>query len=1220
MSIPAVKIYLSEVEKIKHFGGTSKETSIRTAFQKLLNEYARQKDLILVAEIAYRTDSGKTVYPDGTLKDILRQDWGYWESKDEHDDLDTEIEKKFAKSYPKVNIIFEDSQTAVLIQNGQETARVQMKNAEALDRLLNAFISFERPEVSNFRKAIENFKEDVPTITESLRNFIIEQNETNPAFIDARDNFLELCRKSINPAITEEDAREMLIQHILTADIFNRIFDEPYFHQENNIARELETVLETFFTGSKRKNALSSIQHYFETINATAAGIADHHEKQKFLKVVYETFYKSYNPKAADRLGVVYTPSEIVKFMIESTDYLLYKHFGRFLEDKGVEILDPATGTGTFICDIIDHIQDKDKLRYKYENEIHANEVAILPYYIANLNIEFTYKQKMGGYKEFENLCFVDTLDNMGFDYKGQQTNIFGFSLENIERIKRQNDRKISVIIGNPPYNANQMNENDNNKNRPYPVIDKRIKDTYIAQSTAQKTKLYDMYSRFYRWAMDRLGDEGIIAFITNRSFINSRTFDGFRKIAASEFDHIYIIDLGGDVRANPKLSGPKHNVFAIQTGVAIMFLVKTKENMIKIDDDEEFIYLKKKLKLENVVSEPVVEYGGEQYITPKGCMIHYLRRPEMETAREKLEFLSMNSLEYLLKSRTIKRITPDKNNNWVSLTENDWEELIPLANKETKLAKEKSGENAVFKLFSLGVSTNRDDWVFDFSKSNLTQKIKFFISFYNSLLKNDDSTWITEIKWSEHLKGVFKSGIKLKFDENLVREFVYRPYTKVYFYSEKNLSDRLTLNHYEFLGKHLNCLNNTISFSGIASNKDFQVLCTDKLSGLDMLEKTNIFPLYFYDKSGNRHDNITDWGLSKFREQYEERGTRDKEQGSGNREKENQVQKNFKNKNVEVPNGKSGGEIVPRPESLEGSHESCNDGLPDNGGISEGGNLRSDIAVAKSGGIDSIEYSGGTSEERHKGIHTFPHDSKGIDSGSGNTNIDSGESGLHSIANEHGSIETNTENGEHVGSIDKSSEQESHLTGSHVNSILDPHIPIPTPRSITKEDIFHYVYGVLHNPEYRKKYELNLKREFPRVPFYDDFWKWAGWGAELMELHINYETVEPYPLNEITADDKLNPKAKLKADKDAGTITLDENTSLTGIPAAAWTYKLGNRSALDWILDQYKEKKPKDPTIAEKFNTYRFADYKAQVIDLIKRVTTVSVRTMEIIAEMEKA
>ncbi len=473
MDIHSIKKYYAEVDKIIRFGGSKKETSIRNAFYALLNDYARQKDLMLVPEVTIRTKEGKNITPDGTLKDMLRQDWGYWESKDESDMLDEEIRKKFAKGYPRDNILFEDSQQAVLIQAGAEVMRINMTDLTALDQILKTFVNFERPEVKNFRTAIELFKQDIPKVTQTIRDIIIEQGQTNPSFIQARDQFLDLCRQSINPDIVIEDIREMMIQHILTEDIFNTIFDEPYFHRENNIARQLEQIIDTFFTGSIRRTVLAQIQHYYQAINAAAAGIPDHHEKQKFLKVVYETFYKSYNPKAADRLGVVYTPNEIVKFMIESTEYLLYQHFGKFLDDRNVEILDPATGTGTFICDIIDHISDKDKLRYKYDHEIHANEVAILPYYIANLNIEFTYKQKTGEYREFHNLCFVDTLDNMGFSFAGKQYDMLGISAENVERIQRQNERKISVIIGNPPYNANQKNEN--NKNREYHEIDKRI-------------------------------------------------------------------------------------------------------------------------------------------------------------------------------------------------------------------------------------------------------------------------------------------------------------------------------------------------------------------------------------------------------------------------------------------------------------------------------------------------------------------------------------------------------------------------------------------------------------------------------------------------------------------------------------------------------------------------------------------------------------------------
>ena len=576
MSKILIQQYYNNLERAVQFGKTTNESSVKYHFWNLLNEYARKQNYEVVTEASCVGTKGKRVVPDGILKNLFGLDIGLWESKDESDSLDDEINAKREKGYPFTNILFEDSQTAVLIQHGEEVMRTPIRNADKLHELISLFIGFKSETITKFEEALENFKADIPKIVETLRKKIDELGKQKPAFQKANHQFLELCKAEINPNVTEADVREMMIQHLLTSDIFSKIFDDPDFHRHNNIARELEKLIGLLFTHAERKNLLLQIEHYYDTINAAAAGITDHHEKQKFLKVLYENFYKVYNPKAADRLGVVYTPNEIVKFMIESTDALLEQHFGKTLASKDVEILDPATGTGTFIAALIDHLP-KQQLLYKYQNEIHANEVAILPYYIANLNIEYTFKQRMGHYEEFKNLCFVDTLDNTSaLDYEGKQTTMFALSSENAERIKRQNERKISVIIGNPPYNANQLNENENNKNRDYPYIDKRIKETYIKQSAAQKTKVYDMYARFLRWAMDRIDRNGIIAFVTNRSFIDSRTFDGFRKTLESEVDYIYIVDTQSDVRKNPKIAGTTHNVFGIQTGVAVMFLVKS--------------------------------------------------------------------------------------------------------------------------------------------------------------------------------------------------------------------------------------------------------------------------------------------------------------------------------------------------------------------------------------------------------------------------------------------------------------------------------------------------------------------------------------------------------------------------------------------------------------------------------------------------------------------
>ncbi|HAQ21159.1 MAG TPA: DNA methyltransferase [Prolixibacteraceae bacterium] len=1055
MSKILINQYYQNLDRTLQFGKSHNEQSIRNHFWHLLNDYARKSNYEVIPEVAVMGTRGKKVYPDGTVKNLWGLDIGLWESKDEKDDIEAEIDAKIQKGYPLTNILFEDSNLAVLFQLGEEVGRAKMRNADQLHDLLTTFINFKSETVFKFEEAIEKFKADIPVIVETLRYRIIESREINPNFIAAQSTFLELCKAEINPDITIEDIREMMIQHLLTSDIFNRIFDDPDFHRHNTIAAELEKLIDSLFSYSERRNLLHSIEHYYEAINATAASITDHHEKQKFLKVIYENFYKVYNPKAADRLGVVYTPNEIVRFMVDSTNYLLHKHFGKTMADRNVEILDPATGTGTFICDVIEHVIPKQDLAWKYKNEIYANEVAILPYYIANLNIEYTFKQKMLYYAEFPNLCFVDTLDNTdALAFAGKQHTLFRLSSENTERIRRQNSKKISVVIGNPPYNANQLNENENNKNREYPTIDKRIKDTYIKHSTAQKTKLYDMYSRFYRWSMDRLDNNGILAFITNRSFIDSRTFDGFRKCVQDEYAYAYIVDTKSDVRANPKIAGTTHNVFGIQTGVAIMFLIKK-----------------------------------EKQEGP--CRIEYVAMEDDWRKEVKLDWLKNNQIAHI----HFETIHPDKTNNWINLSEdNDWEELLPVADKDVKLGKSK---NALFELFSLGVVTNRDEWVYDENELVLKKKVQHLITVYNAdreKLKGKDKNAIKDevdssIKWTRAVKNDLFRNKEYKYDESIIINSLYRPFVKRKLYFSKELNEMQYLMPAIF-GKKGGETNFTIYLSGQSSSKPFSCFSTQIIAGLDYLEKTQCLPLYRYNKSGNRTENITDWGLEQFREHY----------GVG---------------------------IV---ETLHATS------LPEN--------------------------------------------------------------------------ETETRN--------RTTETE-----------------------ITKTDIFHYTYAVLHNPAYRKKYELNLKREFPRLPFYDNFHQWAAWGKALMELHIGYETVEPFALEVITAETKVEHlqqktmfpvaeepeaifarkpkiKAKLMANKQTGIVEIDELTFLKGIPKIAWEYKLGNRSALEWVLDQYKEKKPKDPTIAEKFDTYRFSDYKDHVIDLLKRVCTVSVETMKIVGEME--
>jgi predicted helicase len=1028
--------------------GSRRESVLREAFKDLLKRWGRARDLQFVAEHDIVTRQANRIYVDGALLHGLRVPFGYWEAKDEADDLLAEIEAKFRKGYPRDNIVFTDDVTAVLYQDGHEVARAGMQaDNDSLLQLLTRFFAHERAEIADFNKAVKQFATDLPRILDALRDRIAEKLAASTAFAAALAAFLAHARDAINPAVGEDDVREMLIQHILTEDIFAKVFNDPEFHQKNNVAAELYKLEATLFARGEKQTLLKALDPYYSGIAATAALIGTHSEKQGFLKALYEDFYKAYNRKAADRLGVVYTPGEIVRFMIRSADWLCEKHFGRNLIDRGVEILDPATGTGTFIVELLEHFRgNHDKLRHKYKEELHANEVAILPYYVANLNIEATYQAITGQFAEFENLCFVDTLDNVAAlgRYAGHMDDMFGgTSDENMARIKRQNERKISVVIGNPPYNAWQTDFNARNANRPYKRVDDRIGQTYRAQSNAQNTiALSDMYVRFWRWASDRLRDEGVLAFVTNRNFIDKVAFDGFRKSVQDEFADIWLVDLGGDVRANPKLSGSTHNVFGIQTGVTIAFMVKLAGNN----------------RLAN---------------------IRYARRPEMDRAADKVSWLQGQRIGNM----AFESLKSDAKGNWLAGGGVAWETFLPLADTTAGPGDVAGYVEAVFRLTSNGVESGRDEWLWAWSKKDLRAKVRWFLSLYNAAVSSGSDG--ADVKLDRQLDKRLKARQKITEREGSYRAALSRPFLTKHVYFDQDLNAYRFRLPFFFPDTELNP---TIMQLGVAAEARLSCLATDKLFDFGVLKtgngRTQGVARYRYTKSGERVDNITDWALAQFQAQY---GT-------------------------------------PLP-------------------------LREGQAASAARGEGERETAAG-----------HPHPSA-------------------------------------AGAAPSFSHRE-------------------------KDMIFHYVYAVLHDPVYRETYALNLKREFPRIPFYPDFARWAAWGEQLMAMHIGYEDVEPWPVERVDTPNPKRapgtyPKPVLKSDPARGLVVIDADTQITGIPPEAWDYRLGNRSAIDWVLDQHKEKTPRDPTIAAKFNTYRFADHKEAMIALLAKVVRVSVDTVAITGAM---
>jgi predicted helicase len=569
-----VQNYYEALRQFKTIG-ISHEGAVRSAFQTLLEHCSRQFRWKVVPEWAIRKNGGHPIRVDGALVDEYRLTHGFWEAKDTDDDLAKEVKKKIAAGYPSNNIIFQAPDRAILMQNGRVVLDEDISEADALVHALKSFFDYVPPEFEDWLDAVEHFQNQVPELGQTLKDIIEREAKSNTRFRTAFDDFFALCRQSINPNLSKEAVEEMLIQHLLTERIFRTVFNNPDFTRRNVIAAEIEKVIDALTSQAFSRDAfLQKLDRFYVAIDKTARTIEDFTQKQEFLNTVYEKFFQGFSVKVADTHGIVYTPVSIVNFMVRSVEDILQKEFGKSLSSADVHILDPFVGTGNFIVHIMQAIK-KTALPQKYHHELHCNEVMLLPYYIASMNIEHEFFEATGKYESFDGICLVDTFE------LAEAKQISFFSTENTARVERQKRAPIRVVIGNPPYNAWQLNENDNNKNRKYKVMDRRVAETYAKDSKAtNKNALSDPYVKAFRWASDRIGDEGIVAFVSNNSFIESLAFDGMRQNIEKDFDEVYVLDLGGNVRKNPKLSGTTHNVFGIQVGVSVNILVRKRKSV----------------------------------------------------------------------------------------------------------------------------------------------------------------------------------------------------------------------------------------------------------------------------------------------------------------------------------------------------------------------------------------------------------------------------------------------------------------------------------------------------------------------------------------------------------------------------------------------------------------------------------------------------------------
>ena len=828
-----IKEYYAALEAYEQQGVTH-EGALRSAFQNLLAETGRRTGWTLIPELA----SG-SIRPDGTFRDEYFLNRGYWEAKDTNDNLETEIQKKIAKGYPLTNIIFEDTQRATLYQNGQVAMQADLTQRAQLTNLLIAFFSYTEPAHEDFSSAVDDFKQRVPDLARGLVHIIQDAHATNTAFQKAFASFFALCRESLNPNLSEAAVDEMLVQHLLTERLIRTIFDSQDFIRRNVIAREVETVIDALVSKAfNRHEFLKSLDTFYLAIESAAKTIENFSEKQHFLNAVYERFFQGYSVKAADTLGIVYTPQEIVDFMCASVERVLQDEFGKTLSNTSVNILDPCTGTGNFIVNLLRRIPKRD-LKRMYTQQLFANEVMLLPYYIAALNIEHAYYERTGAYERFDGLCFVDTLDLAEEEDKPRLPIM---TEENTARVERQKTAPITVIIGNPPYNVGQINENDNNKNRKYKVIEKQIRETYAKDSTASNVNaLSDAYVKFFRWAVDRLeGRDGIVCLVTNNSFTDQTAFDGMRKNLLQDFTNIYHADLHGNVRKNPKLSGTTHNVFGIQVGVGITVAIRN-----------------------------------------SACPNHqlfYHRVPEDWRKEEKLSWLAKKQDIVDVEWQPLQ---PDDKHTWLVPAYADaFRALLPIGNRDTKAGK-RTHDETIFGTFSIGINTSRDAWVYCFDTDQLAARVRHSMETYNSEIDRwkragqpgDIDNFVdrdeTKIKWSSRLKETFARGVYAEFKEDKIRNALYRPFAKYFLFFDSIINHRQGLFPQIFPTVSTE-IENTVICVKIGSEWPMFALVSNCFVDYQPQSGSQCFPFYVYNEDGtNRRENISDWSLKQFQDHY---------------------------------------------------------------------------------------------------------------------------------------------------------------------------------------------------------------------------------------------------------------------------------------------------------------------------------------------------------------
>ncbi len=685
----------------------------------------------------------------------------------------------------------------------------------------------------------------------------------NPEYIQERSTFEAFAaelRDDLNDSISDGEIVEMLAQHLVTKPVFDALFEEYSFASHNPMSKAMQGVLDALHEHHLAKEA-DTLEKFYASVRQRAAGIDNAQGKQKIIVELYDKFFRNAFPKMTERLGIVYTPVEVVDFILHSVNHLLQQEFGQTLGSKGVHIIDPFTGTGTFITRLIQSgLIKPEELPHKYRHEIHANELVLLAYYIAAINIEAAYHgEVIDEYAPFEGICLTDT-----FQMYEKDDLVDALLEDNSARRKRQKDLDIRVIVGNPPYSAKQESVNDNNANLAYPSLDSRIRDTYAARSDAtNKNALYDSYIRAIRWAADRVGDSGIVGFVTNAGFVESNTADGIRKCLAEEFSSLYVFHLRGNQRTSGETSrreGGKIFGSGSRAPIAISLMVKN----------------------------PAAQAQGQIYFHDIG---DYLSREE--------KLLKIGGYASTAGIEHWQKIIPDEHGDWLKQRDNSFGQFIVLGDKDDK------GALTLFDNYSNGVKTQRDAWAYNSGKAKLADNMSSMIDFYNAevtrfnvahpeldtkarqeRVDNFIDTSPISISWTRALKQDLGKNRSYTFDSDCLVRSLYRPFTKQWLYFNRRFNEMV----YQIprIFPNASVENLGICVPGLGGDKGFSALITSSIPDLNLapgMGGYQCFPLYLYDEAAKaskddlfadpierglrRRDAITDAGLAHFHAAY---------------------------------------------------------------------------------------------------------------------------------------------------------------------------------------------------------------------------------------------------------------------------------------------------------------------------------------------------------------